>query len=430
MKYIFPERLASLKEERKDKILKRSAVSISEIFEEVRKIVYDVKERGDEVFLEHYKKLKSSISNKDLIVTKEEITSAYKKISKKVVKALIESSKNIEKFHKSQLEKEMWMVEVDRGIIAGRMNVPINSAGVYLPGRKAFYPSSVLMTVIPAKVAGVKNIIACTPPNEDMKANEATLVAADICGVDRIFKIGGPWAIAGMAFGTKTIPKVDKIVGPGNKYVTAAKLLVFGEVNIDSPAGPSEVLIIADEDTPPQIAALDFLSQIEHDEDAASVLLTTSPLLAERICEEINRKVEVSKRKDIIISAIGKYSAVLICRDFQEIIDFANEYAAEHLEILTAQPFEILPKIKNAGSIFVGVNSPVCVGDYASGTNHTLPTGGGAKMFSGLSVDDFIKKPTFQFLSKEGLIKLKETILTLATAEGLYAHADSLKARF
>jgi len=263
-----------------------------------------------------------------------------------------------------------------------------------------------------------------------MKANPATLVAADVAGCDRIFKVGGPWGISSLAYGTEIIPKVDKIVGPGNKYVTAAKMMVYGQVDIDSPAGPSEVLILADETGDAELIAVDFLSQIEHDPDSAAVLVTTSQKLADDVCHIINREFESLPRKEIFQSSLAKHSHVIVVKNKEQAIDFTNEYASEHLQILTEDPFITLNKIKHAGSIFLGPFAPVPVGDYASGTNHVLPTGQCARMFSGLSVDDFIKKPTFQYLSKKGLAGLKDVVVTLAEAEGLPIHARAVKARF
>ncbi len=424
------EFLNNISEDRKKAILKRSMEDISSIYQEVREIVLDIQKHGDAVALKHYKKLKQDINADDLIVKREEIEKAYDSVDKKLIDALKVSAKNIEKFHRAQLERDMWSTEIMDGIIAGRLIRPMDIIGAYLPGRKAIYPSSVLMTIIPAKVAGVEKIIACTPPDEGMLASESTLVAADIAGADQIFKIGGPWAIASMAYGTEIVPKVDKIVGPGNKYVTAAKMLVFGIADIDSPAGPSEVLILADETANPQYVAIDLLSQVEHDEDNAGVLVTTSIKLAEEVCSIINEQIEDMPRKDIIKEALRRHSAVLIANNITEAIDFTNEYATEHLEIVTEEPFAILPKIKHAGSIFMGPYAPVPVGDYASGTNHVLPTGQCARMFSGLSVDDFIKKPTFQYLTKNGLRHLKDAVITIAETEGLYMHARTIKERF
>jgi len=430
MRIVEPELMESLTKERREAILRRSMEDISSVYLEVRDTVLDVQKRGDIVSIEHYRKFKEDINSDDLVVSREEIDKAYQSLDDRVIDKLKAAAENIEKFHRAQLEREMWSMEIMDGVIAGRLARPMDVIGAYLPGRKAIYPSSVLMIVIPARVAGVGKIVACTPPQEGMVASESTLVAADIAGADRIFKIGGPWAIASMAFGTERVPKVDKIAGPGNRYVTAAKMIVFGEIDIDSPAGPSEVLILADESAHPRLVAVDLLSQVEHDEDNAGVLVSTSAQLAEEVCEIINKEIEEMPRKDIIKESLSRHSAVLVASNFEEALDFTNEYAAEHLQIVTAEPFAVLPRIKHAGSIFLGPYAPVPVGDYASGTNHVLPTGQCARMFSGLSVDDFIKKPTFQYLTRDGLSGLKDTVTTLAEAEGLYMHARSVRERF
>jgi len=427
---ISPEKIDDLSPERRKAVMERSMDDISSIFEDVRGIVDDIKSRGNAVTLEHYKKHKSDITTSDLEATREEIQEAYSIVGTEVVECLKTAAANITKFHKAQLEREMWSIEVSEGILAGRVTRAMDIVGCYVPGGTAAYPSSVLMTVLPAKVAGVGQTVAVTPPKKGMRGNPATLVAADIAGCDRIFKVGGPWGVAGLAYGTETMPRVDKIVGPGNKYVTAAKMLVYGQVDIDSPAGPSESLILADETGDPELIALDFLSQIEHDPDSAAVLVTEFEGLASAVCEIIEREYESLPRKDIFESSLSKHSYVLIAKDMEQAIDFTNEYATEHLQILTHDPFITLNKIKHAGSIFMGPYAPVPVGDYASGTNHVLPTGQCARMFSGLSVDDFIKKPTFQYLSKEGLASLKDTVITLAEAEGLPIHARAVKARF
>jgi histidinol dehydrogenase len=430
MDILKPEILHQLSSQRKRKILKRSMVDVSSIYFQMFEIVKDIQKRGDVVAIEHYKKYKDDISADDFLVTAKEISQAYEAIDKNVIEKLKIAARNIAKFHQSQLDSKMWSVEIMAGITAGRLARPLDIVGAYVPGRKATYPSSVLMTIIPAKVAGVNKIIACTPPNEGMLANQATVVAADIAGVDQMFKIGGPWAIASMAYGTDIIPKVDKIVGPGNKYVTAAKMLVFGQVDIDSPAGPSEVLILADETADARLTAIDMLSQVEHDEEAAAVLVTTDETLAHKVCDIIATEFADIPRQAIITAALKNHSAVIVASDLQEAIDFTNEYASEHLQVVTKEPFSILPRIKHAGSIFLGQYAPVPVGDYASGTNHVLPTGQCAKMFSGLSVDDFIQKPTFQYLTKDGLEKLKDAVITLAEAEGLYMHAEAVRERF
>jgi histidinol dehydrogenase len=425
-----PENIDDLTGDKKKSIMERSMEDISSIFEDTRKIVDDIKQNGDAVALTHYKKHKEDITAADLEATEEEIKDAYSKLDPHVVECLKKAAENIIKFHEAQLEREMWSIEVKKGILAGRITRPMDIVGCYIPGGRATYPSSILMTVLPAKVAGVKDIIAVTPPSPGMTANPATLVAADIAGCDRIFKVGGPWGVAGLAYGTETMPRVDKIVGPGNKYVTAAKMIVYGQVDIDSPAGPSESLILADESGNPDFITVDFLSQAEHDPDSAAVMVTTSAELAQKVCDNIAKEFENLPRKEIFESSLNKHSYVLVAKDIEQAIDFTNEYAAEHLQILTKDPFITLNSIKHAGSIFMGPYAPVPVGDYASGTNHVLPTGQCARMFSGLSVDDFIKKPTFQYLSKEGLAGLKDTVVTLAEEEGLPLHARTVKARF
>ena len=425
-----PIKIDSLDTEKVRAIMERSMEDISSIYDTTRQIVEDIRDNGDEVSLNHYKKHKEDISLADLEVTGEEIKNAYDQVDSKVVDCLKKASENIRKFHLAQRERDMWSIEVSKGILAGRVTRPMDIVGCYIPGGTAAYPSSILMTVLPAKVAGVGEVIAVTPPNKGMTANPVTLVAADVAECDRIFKVGGPWGIASLAYGTKSVPRVDKIVGPGNKYVTAAKMIVYGQVDIDSPAGPSEALILADETGDAQLIAVDFLSQVEHDPDSAAVLVTTSERLAEDVCDIINREYDSLPRKEIFASSLAKHSYVLIARDMEQAVDFTNQYAAEHLQVLTRDPFITLNRIKHAGSIFLGPWAPVPVGDYASGTNHVLPTGQCARMFSGLSVDDFIKKPTFQYLNREGLESLRDTVVTLAEAEGLPIHARAVKARF
>lgn len=430
MSILKPERIAELSKERTASIISRSMEDIAEVYEDVRKTIDDIAKRGDEVSVEHYRKYKDDITASDIVATREEFDAAYAALPDDVVEHLKFAAANIEKFHRAQVEREMWQIEVRKGIIAGRMVRPMDIVGAYVPGREASYPSSVLMTIIPARVAGVEKVVACTPPNKGMVANQATLVAADIAGADQVFKIGGPWAVGSMAYGTDTVPKVDKIVGPGNKYVTAAKMIVYGRVDIDSPAGPSEALILADETADPALITIDLLSQVEHDKDAAAVLVTTSAELAQTVCDLLDQELVDLPRKEFVVSALEKHSAVLVADDMDEAIDFTNEYATEHLEIVTADPIATLPRIKHAGSIFLGPYAPVPAGDYASGTNHVLPTGQCAKMFSGLSVDDFVKKPTFQYISKEGLESLRVPVTRLAEVENLPLHARTIEARF
>lgn len=429
MSIISVERLSELTPERRQAILSRSMEEIGDVFDNVRQICEDIRKCGDQVSLEHYKKLKDDIALDDLKVTRAEIDAAYEQVGDEVVEQLRFVAGNIEKFHRAQFERDMWSVEIAPGILAGRITRPMDSAGCYIPGRQASYPSSVLMTIIPAKVAGVEQIVACTPPDTGMVANNTSLVAADIAGCVDIYKIGGPWAVASMAFGTGCVPKVDKIVGPGNKYVTAAKMAVFGSVAIDSPAGPSEILILADDSADPQWLAMDFYSQVEHDQDAAAVLVTPDADLAQAVADAINDKFKTIARREILAPALEHNSAILVADSMDEAVAFTNEYATEHLEVVTRDPMLMLPRIKHAGSIFLGPYAPVPVGDYASGTNHVLPTGQCARMFSGLSTDDFIKKPTWQFLSKDGLKYLSNAVLTLSEAEGLPLHGEAVRIR-
>ena len=424
------EYLASLAPARLERLLHRSKEDINQVLAEVRQILESLRRDGDAENLRWHRQYKDDLTAAELEVTPAEIEAAHRSLDPQILEALQVAAANLEAFHRAQREREMWAVEVRPGILAGRLVRAIPRVGCYIPGGLASYPSSALMNIIPAKVAGVKEIIACTPPGQGLALNPATLVAADLAGAHRIFKLGGPWAIGSLAYGTELVPKVDKIVGPGNKYVTAAKLLVFGEVNIDSPAGPSEALIVADDSTEARLVAADFLSQVEHDQDAAAVLVTPTEALAQKVVEIILAELPSLPRREILEAAIHHNSAVLVTRNLAEALEFANRYAPEHLQIMTRDPFAVLPQIEHAGSIFLGNFAPVPVGDYASGTNHVLPTGGCARMFSGLSVDDFIKKPTFQHLSREGLAALKDAVVLLAETEGLPLHARAVAERF
>jgi len=424
------EYLSGLTPERRTAILRRSQEDVSAVLEEVRPILAALRREGDEESLRQHRQFKADITTADLEATPPEIEAAYQALDPKVLKALKAAAANIEKFHRAQLEREMWDLEVQPGLLAGRLTRPLERVGCYIPGGLASYPSSALMSIIPARVAGVAEIVAATPPGPGMTVNPATLVAAHMAGAQRLFKIGGPWAIGSLAYGTRLVPRVDKIVGPGNKYVTAAKLLVFGQVDIDSPAGPSEALILADDSAEARFVAVDFLSQVEHDPEAAAVLITPSEALARQVVDLINSELPHLPRREIIEAALKKYSAALVVETLDDAIDFANLYAPEHLQVMTRDPFSLLPRIRHAGSIFLGPYAPVPVGDYASGTNHVLPTGGCARMFSGLSVDDFIKKPTFQHLTYDALKSLKDTVIILAEAEGLPLHARAIAERF
>lgn len=424
-----PEVISELSPERKATLLRRSLEDVGEVYEHVRGILADIRQNGDGPSLKWHAELKPDLKADEFRVQPSEIAAAYEQVPDTVIEHLGKAAKNIRTFHGAQLGLPMWQMEVAPGIWAGRKTTPLDAVGCYVPGMRAVYPSTALMTVLPAKAAGVERVVVCTPPDKGLKANPYTLVACDIAGVSEIYKLGGPWAVGSMAYGTPTVAPVDKIVGPGNKYVTAAKMLVFGVVDIDSPAGPSEALLLADDSAEARLLALDFLSQVEHDPDSAAVLVTDSQDLAQAVCDEIARISPSLPRREIF-EQTGKYCAVLVAAGMDQAIEFSNLYAPEHLQIVTKEPYLTLQDIRHAGSIFMGPWAPVPVGDYASGTNHVLPTGRGARAFSGLSVDDFIKKPTFQYLSKEGLRSLADTVDTLATAEGLPIHAMAVKARF
>ena len=410
-----------------EELIKRSQADINSVLTTVSDILNDVRENKDNAVKAYTAKFDKAELD-DLKVSEEEIKKAYDELDDELIKALKSASANIEKFHKAQIPEE-WEMEVIPGITAGQIIRPINSVGCYIPGGRAVYPSTILMTVIPAKIAGVNRIIACSPPGPDGKIQAAILVAADLAGVDEIYKCGGAQAIAAMAYGTESIAKVEKIVGPGNIFVTAAKKLVYGDVDIEFPAGPSEVLILADESAIPEYIAYDFLSQSEHDPNASCFLVTDSERIANESNELIEKFAKEAKRSEIIAESLAQHGHVILCNTMDEAIDFTNEYAPEHLIISTKDDKAVLDKIKNAGSIFLGKYSPVAAGDYGSGTNHVLPTGGGAKMYSGLSTETFIKKPTVQTLTKEGIKELSKTVLPIAEYEGFYAHADSIKVR-
>ena len=419
--------IVKLKSAEKNKLTKRSQIDAERVIEIVSDILRNVQEGGDNS-LKFYTEKFDNVKLDNFKVNESEIKESYSKVDEKIVTALKRAAKNIKKFHKAQIPKE-WFEEVDKGITAGQIIRPIEIVGCYVPGGRAVYPSSVLMTIIPAKIAGVNKVICCTPPMPDGSVNGAVLVAADIAGADEIYKIGGAQSIAAMAFGSESVPKVDKIVGPGNIFVTAAKKLVYGDVDIDFPAGPSEVLIIADESANAEFIAYDMLAQAEHDPNAACALVTTSADIAYNVNDNILEKIKYMQRSKIIEESLEKYGKIIIADSLSEAVDFANDYAPEHLIIMTEDPENVLKDIKNAGSIFLGELTPVAAGDYGSGTNHVLPTSKCARMYSGLSVDSFIKKPTVQRLSKEGVENLKDIVITLAEHEGLFAHAESFKKR-
>ena len=427
-------RIVKLSRETKQSILndllKRSPNNYSQYEATVNEIIEAVKTNGDKALFDYTLKFDKFVLNADNIkVTRAEIEEAYTKLDAGLIEVIKKSSENIRSFHTKQL-RNSWFDAKEDGTILGMKITPIARAGVYVPGGKAAYPSSVLMNVIPAKVAGVSEIIMTTPPGADGKVNPGTLVAADIAGVDTIYKVGGAQAIAAMAFGTDSIPKVDKITGPGNIFVALAKKAVYGYVSIDSIAGPSEILVLADDTANPRYVAADLLSQAEHDELASAILITTSKELAEKVSEQVELFVNELSRKEIISKSLDNYGYILLAESMTDAIDAVNEIASEHLEILTVNPFEIMTKIKNAGAIFMGEYASEPLGDYFAGPNHILPTNGTAKFFSPVNVDDFIKKTSIISYSREALCKVHKDIETFAESEGLTAHANSIKVRF
>ena len=411
-----------------DDILLRSQFSHDDINEKVKSILEDVKQNGDNA-LKKYAKMFDNAEIENLEVTQEEIDEAYKNTDEKFKETLKLAYNNIEKFHKKQL-RNSYITNEEDGIVMGQIINPIEKVGVYIPGGTAVYPSSLLMNVVPAKVAGVNEIVLVSPPNKEGKINNNILAAAKVAGVNRVFKTGGAQAIAALSYGTESIPKVYKIVGPGNIYVAMAKRLVFGEVSIDMVAGPSEVLIIADETASPIHIAADMLAQAEHDKLASSILITTSKEIAEKTKEELYKQLEKLSRKDIAMESIENNGRIIITETIDEAIYISNEIAPEHLEISIKEPFSVLSKIKNAGSIFLGDYTPEALGDYLSGANHVIPTSGTAKFASPLSVDDFIKKSYITYYTKEALEKVKDNIINFAEHESLEAHANSVKVRF
>lgn len=418
--------LRELKDEDLKALLSRD-VGISEVLSAVNEIVMEVGGSGDEALFKYTEKFEGARLD-DLRVSEEEIDAAYDLVDERLREALAEAADNIYHFHNQQKDRELWMSEVAPGVSVGQKVVPLDSIGAYVPGGRASYPSSALMTVIPAKVAGVGRIIVCTPPKADGSITPLTLVAADMAGADEIYKVGGAQAIAAMGLGTESIERVQKIVGPGNVYVTAAKMLLRGTVEIDFPAGPSEVLIIADRTADPGVIAADMIAQGEHDPRSISVLVAVDELMASAVVEELAIQAASAARSDIIQQSL-EHSAVLLASDMDEALDFSNAFAPEHLEIITADPMGAFRSIRNAGSVFLGRFTPVAAGDYASGTNHVLPTSGHARTFSGLNVDHFTKKITVQMITDDGLLGLEDTIITLAEAEGLKAHAESVRRR-
>lgn len=413
-----------------ENLLKRSPNSYGKFESAVADILANVKSRGDDALFEYTRNFdKADINPSNIVVTQEEIDEAYSLVDDKLLDVIRKALVNIRDYHEKQ-KQYSWFDSKPDGTILGQKVTALSRVGVYVPGGKAAYPSSVLMNVMPAKVAGVEQIVMCTPPDKEGKVYPTTLVAAKEAGVDVIYKVGGAQAIAAMAYGTASVPKVDKIVGPGNIYVALAKKAVFGYVSIDSVAGPSEIMVIADETANPRFVAADLLSQAEHDEMASAILVTTSEELAKKVSAQIDEFLKELSRSEIISKSLENYGYILVADSIDEAIEVANDIASEHLEIVTKDPFNVMTKIKNAGAIFLGEYSSEPLGDYFAGPNHVLPTNGTAKFFSPLSVDDFIKKSSIISYSREALELIHNDIETFAKAEHLTAHANSIHVRF
>lgn len=412
--------IAQLKE-RSGEVDKKVTLAVTEILE-------NVKQNGDKAVLEYTVKFDGKAPEK-VEISKEEIERLINDCDPFFVKSLENAAENIRDFHARQLQQS-WLTTKENGVIMGQRVRGLHRVGIYVPGGTAAYPSSVLMNAIPAKIAGVKEIIMVTPPGKDGKPNPDILAAAKIAGVDRIFLMGGAQAVGALAYGTETVPKVDKIVGPGNIFVATAKKLLYGTVDIDMVAGPSEILIVADETANPKFLAADLMSQAEHDVLASAILITTSEKIAEETKKELVRQCQYLSRKEIIEKSLRDYSAIIICDNMEKAVDFANRLAPEHLEMCVENPMEYIGRMDNAGSVFLGNYSPEPLGDYFAGPNHVLPTSGTARFFSPLSVDSFIKKSSFIYYTEDALRECKTQVVSLAETEGLTAHANSIKVRF
>jgi histidinol dehydrogenase len=422
------KKLSELTDEEKNKLIGRGGGDLANVEDTVASILEDVKYNGDAALREYTKKFDGA-DIEAIEVTKEEIDEAAASTDPELMKHLEFAANNIRRFHEAQMPQKTWFIEVSPGIELGQKFTALESVGAYVPGGRASYPSTALMTIVPAKVAGVKNVVMCTPPGKDGKVNPLTLAAAKVAGADHVYKIGGVQAVAGMAYGTETVMKVDKIVGPGNVFVTSAKMQVRDMVEIDFPAGPSEVLIIADDSCNARMAASDMIAQAEHDPNAVSVIVTTSEKLALDVKDEVLKQAEETLRTEIVNTSLAN-AAILVADSMDECIEFSNEFGPEHLEIMVKNDDKVLEGIEHAGSIFVGNYAPVPVGDYASGTNHVLPTAGYARIYSGLNLAHFMKSASIQRINKQGLSTLKDSVIALAEKEGLQAHADSVRTRF
>ncbi|MDK2833309.1 MAG: histidinol dehydrogenase [Methanolobus sp.] len=421
------KRLSEMSREEKDRLIRRGG-ELADVRDTVASILQDVRHNGDAALRLYTRKFDGAELGA-IEVSEQEMDEAMQSIDASLLKHLEFAAGNIRKFHQAQMPEKVWFMELSPGIELGQKFTPLESVGAYVPGGRASYPSTALMTIIPAKVAGVRNVVMCTPPGADGRINPLTLAAARIAGADHVYKVGGVQAIGAMAYGTETVRSVCKIVGPGNVYVTAAKMQVRDKAEIDFPAGPSEVLIIADDSADARMAASDIIAQAEHDPNAVSVLVTTSAQLAEEVHAEVLAQASQTARADIVRSSLAN-AAVILAGSLEECIEFSNDFAPEHLEIMVLEPDYVLERIENAGSIFVGNYAPVPVGDYASGTNHVLPTAGYAKIYSGLNISHFMKSASIQRISKQGLETLKDAVISIAEKEGLKGHADSIRTRF
>lgn len=431
--YLRVYKLKDMSKQDYDRIMKRSETETTDILPAVEKVINDVRARGDEALVEYTKDFEDVVIKKDMVqVTPQEIKDAYNKVDCETIEAIETLANNVKKFHAAQLPRKMWSMEISPGLVAGQILIPLDKVGCYVPGGRGWFPSAVMMSVLPAKVAGVPQVVVCTPSAPDGTVPAGTLIACDICGADAVFRIGGSQAVAAMAYGTETVPKVDKIVGPGSKWVLAAFKLLYGQVEIGTHAGPGEGLIIADETADPEFAAADICIQAEHGLDSAGVLVTHVPELAYEVEKRIGRHIERLNeyRKNFVVESLRKYGAIILTDSLEESIAYANEYAVEHLEIMTKDPLHDMQKIKNAGGIYLGHYTPLSTGCFGSGPNHVLPTGRKAAVSGGLKTLDFVKDVSFEYFSKEGLANLKDAMTKLADYEGFPAHGNAILERF
>ncbi|MDX9872211.1 MAG: histidinol dehydrogenase [Clostridia bacterium] len=429
--YIQVYKLKEMSQEDYARIMKRSETETADILPAVEKVINDVKARGDAALIEYTKKFED-ISIEQVQVSKQEIKAAYSKVDQETIKAIETLAENVRKFHAAQLPRKMWSMELSPGLVAGQILIPLDTVGCYVPGGRGWFPSAVMMSVLPAKVAGVPQVVVCTPSDTDGSVPAGTLIACDICGADAVFRVGGSQAVAAMAYGAGSVPKVDKIVGPGSKWVLAAFKLLYGQVEIGTHAGPGEGLIVADETADPEFAAADICIQAEHGLDSAGVLVTHVPELAYEVQKRIGRHIERLNdyRKEFVVESLRKYGAIILTDSLEESIAYANEYAVEHLELMTRDPLHDMQKIKNAGGLYLGHYTPLSTGCFGSGPNHVLPTGRKATVSGGLKTLDFVKDVTFEYFSKEGLEQLKDAMVKLADYEGFPAHGNAILERF